>query len=188
MPTWLTGNRPSTKRTALLVGEKGFTLFELIIVVSVIALVSFLAAPAWQRHSKMTNLRGATLAFTTILRYAQIAAVTEGEERTVVVDFASGTYNLLPLVSPDDGSASKATNHWEVPRSLPSQVRFDILRPNGEDAAISAAELVFFPDGTAEPATLVVRSPAGEYEVVVEAATGTVQARRLQTGGDHVPR
>lgn len=134
--TWKARQQHSSRSIG---NEAGFTLIELVIVMTIMAVVTLAAVPAWQQFNRTMMLRGAALQFASLLRYAQLSAVESGEERQVLVEPDTGAYQLLPLASATgngdtsedadsvDTNAGHATNQWEIRRVLPKSVQLAVL-------------------------------------------------------------
>ncbi|MBI2206842.1 MAG: GspH/FimT family protein [Candidatus Rokubacteria bacterium] len=67
-------------------GERGFTLLELVVVLFVIALAAGLAAPTMTRSLDSLKVRGEIAGFSAVLRHAREQAITTRRTHRVVVD------------------------------------------------------------------------------------------------------
>lgn len=94
----------------------GFTLVELLIVVLIVAVAAGLTVPLLAETST-TRLRSAAELLAADLGFAQVASITHGDDRRVVVfDTARNRYHIAtasapdaPLVNPADGKAYRTT-------------------------------------------------------------------------------
>ncbi len=156
---------------------EGFTLIELIVVMSIVAVMMFMAVPAWQSYKKAAALRSQVYNLAALLRYAQMMAVEVGEERQVVVDTAAGTYRLQPLPAGDDGSEVDTVTHWERTMSMPADVTVTVAAAAGEEAPV-VQDVYFTPDGAATAVTFQISALVGAYTLSVAGASGAVRVEK----------
>ncbi len=69
----------------------GFTLVEALIIVFILGIVTALAIPTLQSGLAESKLAGASSEITVALEYAQLVAMTSGEETRVTIDAANDT-------------------------------------------------------------------------------------------------
>src|SRR5438477_1163904 len=84
----------------------GFTLFELILVVVIIALIAGMAAPSLRNWRRGSSLRDASDDFLGATRAGRTAAAMSGMEYQLNVDAQSGRYWVAPSDSQQQQSAS----------------------------------------------------------------------------------
>ena len=166
MPTLATGIRRNKGKPAA-----GFTFVELLIVISIAVLLAFMAAPAWRNYTGVAALRSGAYEVASLLRYAHLTAVEEGYVRRVQIDLQEGTYWLEPL-------PAGLTAHWEKRRTFGDGVAVAVEIAGTSASASAVQEIVFQPDGTATPAVIVLRAPAGSFKVTVYEATGLVRVEK----------
>lgn len=74
--------------------EKGFSLFELIIVIAIISILSVIAVPNFLAWRTSSNLRGSAFNLKSDMQMAKIRAIKDG--RNVVMKFDdSGSYEIF---------------------------------------------------------------------------------------------
>jgi general secretion pathway protein H len=130
-------------------GEAGFSLIEIIVVIVIMAMVSALVLVRHPWHSAGLDTEATARALTSALRLARSRAIAQDREVFVVT-----TENAFAV----DGGAP-----WVL--------------PSGE--ALSAAQVVFTPDGGSSGATIVLAAGSRRIAVSVNWLTGRVMAREL---------
>jgi general secretion pathway protein H len=129
--------------------QAGFTLIEMIVVIVIVGLVAGLVLVRQPWHSNGLNTEATLRTLTSALRVARSRAIAQDREVAVVT--RGGGFVL-------DGGA---------PSVLPS----------GE--ALSAAEVIFMPDGGCSGATIVLASGSRRIAISVNWLTGRVLSREL---------
>jgi prepilin-type N-terminal cleavage/methylation domain-containing protein len=71
------------------VNQRGFSLLELIVVLSILALAAGLAAPSISRSTDALKLRAEVAGFSAVLRHAREQAITTRQAHRVVVEPAA---------------------------------------------------------------------------------------------------
>ena len=83
--------------------NKGFTLTELMIVISIFGLIAILAMPNYNRFMQTWRLNGETQQFATVLRTARSAAVMKNIDVVFSFDMDAGTYSYFEDDDRDGG-------------------------------------------------------------------------------------
>ena len=132
--------------------QAGFTLLELIVVIVIIGLVATLVFVRQPWHSEALNTEATVRSLTSALRLARSRAIAQDREVAVVT---RGNGFVL------DGGAVT-------------------LLPAGD--ALTAAAVIFMPDGGASGTTLMLASGPRRIVISVNWLTGRVQSRELAGG------
>ena len=100
--------------------QKGFTLTELMIVISIFGLIAVLAMPNYSRFMQTWRLNGETQQFATVLRTARSAAVMKNIDVVFSFDMDANTYSYFEDNnrdgSHDAGEYTSAT--YDMPESI----------------------------------------------------------------------
>jgi general secretion pathway protein H len=129
--------------------HRGFTLIEMIVVIVIMSLIAGMVLVRRPWHSSGLDLDATQRALTGALRLARSRAIAQDRAVTVVTNAAGFSV---------DGGALRAL-------------------PAGE--TLSAAQVVFTPDGEASGGTIVLSSASTRIGVTVNWLTGKVSAREL---------
>ena len=152
--------------------KEGFTIFELLVVIAVIAVVSAIVTPqiiGWRNSAK---LRGAVGNLKGDLEMAKTNAIKENNY--VAVSFADNGYAVFVDLSNDralDDGEPVLRN-----RALPAGVAFDRLHP---DWTFPSNVTGFNSRGTADNGTVVLINTKGEQKNVVISTLGRIRVETI---------
>ena len=163
----------------------GFTLIELVLVASVIAILLAASIPQFVQTAQRLRIEQQAFALTQQLRYAHELAVSEANEIIWMWDPTARQAQLLQVLTGADRRVSiqKASGRAATSPTLDESA--SLGSPNernllGCPADAGGADCVhFFPDGTSESVTLPLHAPARAYTIQVDGATSQVV---LKTG------
>ena len=162
---------PSARRA----GAGAFTLIEMMIVVGIIAIVMGVSVPMLIRTFRREALRQAVCDIVEVASNARAMAIQRGEtvdlvfnpeSRTVSVGGGSG--------GGGEGEKSSLLKKDRMATSWPDSLTLEMLDVNFvEHRTMPEARVRFFPNGTCDEATLILRNDANEYRMVYwEVLTG----------------
>ncbi len=178
--------------------QRGYTLWELLIVASLLGAVLMLAAPSLGRFSQRGQLLNAARELRAELLAARLSAIEAGDPTWFFFEPGSGTYSVTATqrsTRRDDSGANPmidATGELiagdAVPgeeQNLPPGVVF--LEARDVSRRLRAASLrsgptmlVFYPNGRALNAQIPLALDDYRVELTVRGLTGTVQVSRVQ--------
>ena len=173
--------------------DRGFTLVEMLVVLTIIAVVLAAAAPSFKTFSDKRKLDGAGEAIRSLSLFARDAAIAEKEPYIVVFDFIENRFWLAKgsaleygdlaqtallgaygpeaeEMQPEQLQTMRAHGVLGEPRENNPGVtiqRVDVER-EGEivSNALDYEYVLFNEDGTAEPASVYLMNEAGQAAVV----------------------
>ena len=183
----------------------GFTLFELLLVLAILATTAVLVAPRLGPSVK-SEIDAAIRIVSAGLRQARSQAVTTGKEVVFVVDLNRKRFELRVDLGVDLGlgktaeqggepgaerggdssseprAARRAAQPRWVAKRLPTRVDYRIVTAEQERFSETVAGVRFYPDGTSTGGR--VSAVAGKHErfVDIDWLTGKIRASRLNAG------
>ena len=140
--------------------EDGFTLFELLVVLAVIALAAALVAPMFGTGTSPGEIRALTREVAAELNLARSTAIRTGAEVAFVVDVETPSFR----VGRDAPS-----------KTLPSDIVLDLKTARSQRIDKSKAAILFYPDGSATGGRLRLEREGVGATVRVEWLTGRVE-------------
>jgi general secretion pathway protein H len=148
--TWATGNQRAgtpvsliLKPVPLATRATGFTLLELLVAISIVAIVLAVSAPAMQRLYKSSRYHGAVNDVVTLLTSARYSAIRKGKDMDV-------------LINPE----IREIRLGEKIQSLPEDLNIEVLgaRELNRDGA---GVIRFYADGSSSGGAVDVRNDNG---------------------------
>ncbi len=152
--------------------EDGFSLTELMIVVSVMGLLIALTTPAWQKYIENSRLMRASDGVSMKLLLARQKAVTEGNDFILVYDVALGTYRLH---DDDNNNGTYDAGEWrDTIHYLPPGVSI-------YTDTFSTPAITFSRNGSSgETGNMVLKNGrGGQIRISVTGPTGRVRSERI---------
>ena len=170
--TWLLNFHP-TRSFSCLRSFSGFTLFELIVVMIIIGLMSALVAPRMVGPLENLKLKTSANHLSAMLRFARNHAVTEKKEFVAFFDFNNNRVVLLSDCPVNDTDESCAEG--EVYK-LPDGVLLESLQVNDAKQDENKGEITFFPNGGNSGGTVTLKNSDGDLKKIsVDFITGIVK-------------
>lgn len=143
-------------------GERGFTLLELIVVLSLVSLMLGLSALHFGRALTGTRYDRTVKEIASTFRHARALAKLRGEPQTIVFDFDARTYGIRGQ------------------KSRPIYEGVSVKSSGGINGDVSEGRyrLTFYPDGTARGGTLVVFNDKKSAEISVDPVAGATVVKK----------
>lgn len=143
------------RRRTWSVGNRGFTLLELLVVLTISTLALAVALPRFAALLPGAELKSYSRQTAALLRLARGQAIATGEEVALVLD--------------QEGRQTRLSGR-EAPYPWPEQVELRLA----ETTEPGQPGIVFYPDGTSSGGTLVVAGSGQDYRIEVHWLTGKV--------------
>ena len=141
------------------VGQHGFTLLEILIVLVIGVLLVALVPPLLSGMSGATELRGAARQLAAGLRNARNEAVVRQQEAVLTLDLERHRFGVTG-------------DPREI--ALPESVALKLYTAQSELLDSATGGIRFFPDGSSTGGSITVSGPKLAYRVNVDWLTGTV--------------
>jgi general secretion pathway protein H len=138
----------------------GFTLVELLVVLTVIGLIMALAPIAMYSAMPSLELRTTTRELAAALRSTRSAAIRDNREAALTLDVEAGWYRR-------DGR--------ERQRKIDPEIQLKLLTATIEAEDDSVGRIRFFPDGTSTGGQITLARGEQTYYIVIDWLSGRVQ-------------
>lgn len=148
-------SRMATKR----VGQHGFTLLELLVVLVIAVLLVAVVPPLISGMSGATELRSAARQLAAGLRFARNEAVTRQREAILTLDLSKHRF----AVSGDPREIA-----------LPESLSLHLYTAQSELLDQATGNIRFFPDGSSTGGAVTVSGPKLAYRINVDWLTGAI--------------
>ncbi|MBC7807667.1 MAG: type II secretion system protein [Akkermansiaceae bacterium] len=155
--------------------RRGYTLIEMIVVITILALMAALIIPNFLAMKRSRDIRDAEAALIRLPAEARIEAQRSGSPVTIRVE---GEGLVL-----DRSATAEEPDPVEVKRlKLPDGIRLDAARSGTETTDLSSWQWVVYPDGSAESAGLeFVEGDSARHSLMLPAKPG--ESSRWLEGG-----
>jgi prepilin-type N-terminal cleavage/methylation domain-containing protein len=157
----------------------GFTLLELLVVLTIVGVAFSLVLPALGSGLSHWQLQGAVREVATILKFTRNQAVERRMSLQVILDRARGVYWLdnaeAPVLSDPEQAVEKGIRLY----ALPTGVRFGEVTTADPVVEGDRIGIFFFPRGNSTGGEVQLHDPKGRtYWVRVEPLTGRASVHR----------
>jgi general secretion pathway protein H len=154
--------RFGARRARQVRGGQGITLLELLVVITLLAIVGALVYPSFGNAISNLRLRGAGREVVAVCRLAKYEAITHRQPFRLAIDLEKNQIGVTD-------SALRIIKELE----LPPGVRIFQAQVVSEKGPADASELYFFPNGAAEAGSITLRDDGGRsVKIVIDLLTG----------------
>ena len=139
--------------------DRGFTLFELVVVLLILSLAMVVATQSLRRPSPELELKLAATTVASALREARSEAIRDNRETPVTIDLDAHTLRI---------------GTEDADQSLGSDLGITLRTATSELAGDGVGSIHFFPDGTSTGGRVTLFANAQKYDVSVDWLTGWI--------------
>ena len=150
--------------------QHGFTLIEMLVVLTIAALIVGLALPRLTGAQEKATLRTAAHQVAAALRNTRSLAMTKGRTEAFVIDTANGAFRAGPTVPPG---------------RLPRNVQLALVTVTADRDSASQGRIQFFADGSSTGGGVLLATGKIRSQVLVDWLTGRVS---IAEGADAATR
>jgi general secretion pathway protein H len=140
-------------------GERGVTLLELLVVLSIMGIVAALVIPTFGGGVSTTELKSSARQMAAALRFARSEALATRREHVVMLDLERRVFRI------DDDAREIA---------LPRDAELKLFTAQSDLVSDKAGSIRFFPDGGSNGGRVTIAAGERKYEVDVDWLTGRV--------------
>jgi len=168
-------------------GRRGFTLIEIMIVVSIIAIFVGLGLPSFYRMLQKEGMTKAVSDVVEACSHARAEAILGATGVDLVIHPKEGTFEVskpasLVPINPDAPAPSAAAGGLVFSSKLPKGIEIELLGINFKEMQESEdAKVHFGPNGTSDEFVVILRSDQQEIrKVSLEVITGLAQVEVIR--------
>jgi len=180
--------RPSTSRLSPLASCPGFTLIELMLAISIAAIVMAIGLPGWVKALKKEGLRKAVSDVVEGCSHARAQAILKGVPMEFVLRAEDGSISVQPArlargegAGSGQSSGDVGTFSGNFTGQLPNDVGVKLIYVNFEDKMeLPEARVRFFPNGTCDEFTVILFAPSGEKKISADIITGLAEVETIR--------
>ena len=161
--------------------QRGFTLLELIVVLTLMTLSTLLVIPSLSGFSKTIELNGAAKKLSAILRYGRSEAVNRGEVYRIVFDSELNEVKIQSMKTADEkkGKDEKPGEGAEKIYILPKGVHIKEVKAPPPQFPSNLPVIEFYPNGGSNGGSILLNREGREgYRITVHFLTGMVEIEK----------
>ena len=146
-------------------GNSGFTLFELLLVITIIAMTIAAVSVSYRTDPSTTGLKSLAYTMSSRLRDLRAAAVAHGAERVAEIDAGRRVVRF------HDGRA---------PLSFDPSIGIKVTAADSERRSQSQTGIRFYPNGSSSGGTIRLNRKQQTYEIQIHWLSGRISTQALK--------
>jgi prepilin-type N-terminal cleavage/methylation domain-containing protein len=157
--------------------KAGFTIVELLVVITIIALIGGVGTGFYIGTYKRMLVERAARDFFLAAKYARIMAIEQQQPYRIELDTTNGGFHLATEQLNQESEQTEQTivrDLYTKPVEFDDAVKFENIQitPIGSESSDELTAIVFSPNGTAQSAVIQIGDGENHYTVNIYAATG----------------
>jgi general secretion pathway protein H len=162
--------------------ERGFTLIEIIVVLTMLSIAMALVSPYFGRLSKNVELKAAVKKVSTILRYYRSEAVQKGKVYQIVLDTDTREIRVRPIEMEEEGGESqireKKTPGDKDKYLVPEGIHVKEIKIPSPQYPSEFPAIEFYPNGSSNGGSFIMdREDLKGFRIRVHFLTGIVEIK-----------
>jgi type II secretion system protein H len=155
----------------------GFTIIELLVVITIIALIAGVGGGFHMGTYRRLQVEKATRDFFLAAKYARIMAIERQRPFRIMLDTTNGGFCLAFDQFNEETEQTEQTivrDMYSKPVEFTGDIKFEDIQTTSlnPDASDEQTEIVFLPNGTAQLAIVQIGDGENHYTININAATG----------------
>ncbi len=150
--------------------RSGYTLIELVLLTVIIAVLVAISTPLFRNTYSRLELKDASFNLAKLINFSQEKAVLEGLPYKLNLDIKNSRYHLTKL---DPGGSGKYVR-------LEEKVGRIFSLPRGIKLKSGKKEIVFYPDGHSEKATITFMGKNKRLNIEIKGSLGYVEIKEAK--------
>jgi len=163
--------------------ERGFTLFEVIIVLTLFALTTLWVIPSLSGFSRSIELKGCAEKVSAILRYCRSEAVNKGKIYRVSFDSEAQEVRVQSKERMEEEKGNDEKGEEKVVEkkySLPDPVHIKEMKVAPTEYPSDLPAIEFYPNGGSNGGSILLDSPGRNgYRININFLTGMVEIEKV---------
>lgn len=152
--------------------ERGYTLFEMLVVLAIFSLVIGLAVPSLRSSTGVIALRQTETILVSAFREARARALATNRQAAVALDLTTNRLSHGLVFSPDDAEVLGDKD-----------LRIEMTTARALVSAESEGAILFFPDGSSSGGRITLQNGNAVRVVEIDWMTGQVRVVADDSGG-----
>ncbi|HNT86400.1 MAG TPA: prepilin-type N-terminal cleavage/methylation domain-containing protein [Candidatus Hydrogenedentes bacterium] len=163
-------------------GWGGFTLLELVVVLSLIAILTGLVVPVYGGSMASMRMRGAQSDFLSLIRYVQERAITDAREYRLYIDGKENEFWVMYMTGMKDGEKvfEEETRDYGRRRAFPDRLVVERVRGR-KDRDRNAHYITCYPNGACDVARVDMLDAQNRRRRTTIETTGVVGKNEIKT-------
>lgn len=171
-------------------GCRGFTFLELIVVVSLLAMITAAIVPLYGASINGLRSRSTKNELVSAIQYAQQQAVVEGREYRLLFDDKKRSFHVVQWEKMDEEEKvfAPVEEAWARKRELPGNLEFKKL-PRQKDKQFKLPYIAFYPNGSCDRAEIAVedkKDRAAGFSIELTGVIGKLKIEDNSAGNGRI--